>query len=221
MDPISAAVLAVVGIGSAISAWVSHDNAEKKRKYDLEMWEKEKEWQNEMMEKEIKYNSPEKQIERLEDAGLNPYTFLGSDAAGSFPSYQIIDAPEYTEDTSVIEFISGLTTALNLVDSMQVLQKRELDINLEKQKYLKEDILLDENIKNLNLDNEIKQKKIDMYNKELFFMNRDQEATQELDDLLKNTNMDKKVNTKFYNKVFNTLKKVFRPISKILTKRGK
>lgn len=70
--------------GSIITNAFNAKEAEKQREWNEEMWAKENAWNEEMWAKTNEYNSPENQVKRLRDAGLNPmyYGLDGTSAGG-------------------------------------------------------------------------------------------------------------------------------------------
>lgn len=74
-------------VGSIISNAYNAKQADKQREWSEEMWAKENAWNEEMWTKTNEYNSPENQIKRLRDAGLNPmYYGLDGSAASAVQS---------------------------------------------------------------------------------------------------------------------------------------
>lgn len=66
-------------IGTAINAWSQERNLEE----NANQARIQREWQEEMWNKNNEYNTPLSQKQRLEDAGINPYSVLAQGGADS------------------------------------------------------------------------------------------------------------------------------------------
>ena len=95
MDPLSLGIGAAVSLGSSSMGLFGR---KKQRKHEEEMARQQRDWNYRMWKEQNAYNSPEAQMQRLKDAGLNPHLLYGQGVAGatgqadSVPSYQQADS---------------------------------------------------------------------------------------------------------------------------------
>lgn len=106
-NPAASAISGGFGIvGSGLSYLFNKKLAEQQNQYNIDMWK----MQNE-------YNSPQAQMQRFKDAGLNPNLIYGQGTSGnasSAPQMVTPEAPDFTEDMRKIGQafnIEGLKTA--------------------------------------------------------------------------------------------------------------
>lgn len=77
--PIAAAIAGAAALGSSITGAVSNSNLNKKtQKYNKEMYERQYQDNLTMWNMSNSYNSPQEQMKRLQEAGLNPNLVYGS-----------------------------------------------------------------------------------------------------------------------------------------------
>lgn len=61
----------------------NHNEAQLTRDFDAQQAQAQRSWEEKMFDKENEYNSPQAQMQRLIDAGINPMTFTGENAIAS------------------------------------------------------------------------------------------------------------------------------------------
>lgn len=107
-NPIGSAVTGVFGLaGSALNYHFQNKLIDKQNQFNLDMWN----LQNE-------YNSPQAQMKRFEEAGLNPALMYSQGSAGNAPNapiQSVPDAPDVSKDMRELAQafnIEGLKTAI-------------------------------------------------------------------------------------------------------------
>lgn len=160
----SAAIAGAVGAAGAglLSAGASVANtlitnnfnkkeAEKQREWNEEMMDKQNEWSLNMWNKTNEYNTPEAQVQRLRDAGLNPlYYGLDGSSANGLESAQ----PLGYERASMSGMDNPVAAGLGAYTQMKSLQK---DIELKNAQIDK----LGAETENTKLDNTFKERIMD------------------------------------------------------------
>lgn len=118
---------AVIGAGTSAVAQGSmnrktrkfnREEAEKQRQWSEKMYNEQNAWNYEMWQKQNEYNSPEAQVQRMRDAGLNPLYF-GLDGTGNAASIQAAQPLSYERakaDNQINPFGTGLAAAQELAN---------------------------------------------------------------------------------------------------------
>jgi len=117
MDPITIGLVgasALAGIGGAIGNYFSNKNANDR---NVELMEKQRGWSLQDVENANKYNSPQQQMQRLKEAGLNPHLIYGSGVnqqSATVRSSQTPTIQPQEVNTKSIQDTIGLYQQLNL-----------------------------------------------------------------------------------------------------------
>lgn len=113
--PLALIPLAAAGIGAAAGAYSSWRNRRKQkeqneadRQHELEVLEKQREWSLSDWDKQNAYNSPEEQMNRLRQAGLNPHLVYGKGADNTAAA---INQTKSTPSSKPAPFMAPLNTS--------------------------------------------------------------------------------------------------------------
>lgn len=99
------------------------EEAEKEREWNEKMFNETNAWNLEMWNKENEYNTPEAQVQRLRDAGLNPM-YYGLDGAGSAGDVGSAQALGY-ERASVGNQVNPIEGAMQMAQLAQIQAQTE------------------------------------------------------------------------------------------------
>lgn len=99
------------------------EEAEKEREWNEKMFNETNAWNLEMWNKENEYNTPEAQVQRMRDAGLNPM-YYGLDGAGSAGDVGSAQALGY-ERASVGNQVNPIEGALQMAQLAQIQAQTE------------------------------------------------------------------------------------------------
>ncbi len=113
-------------INSANRKW-NEEQAQKQRDYSTEMMNAQNAWNLEMWRKENEYNTPEAQLQRLRDAGLNPlyYGLDGTGNAGSLQSAQPLGYERAEGSFQLNPVATGIASAAELAQVANIQAQTE------------------------------------------------------------------------------------------------
>lgn len=117
--------------GSFVSGLVTARGARKQFKNQLQLQQNEFENNREMWNLQNEYNTPSAQIQRLDDAGLNPRLIYGNGTASTgqasgAPSYSAPNAPNYGQAFNEASVVA-LDAISNLLQRQESLKSQRLD----------------------------------------------------------------------------------------------
>lgn len=149
-NPVAASL--VSGAGSLLSTlaqgYFNKKEADRQRDWNEEMMNKQNEWSLDMWNKTNEYNTPESQVNRLRDAGLNPlYYGLDGSSANSFESAAPLGYDRANMNNIQNPFAVGVDTYLQAKTVGKELELKNAQIDK-----------LKEETQGVGLDNEFKEK---------------------------------------------------------------
>lgn len=149
-NPVAASL--VSGAGSLLSTlaqgYFNKKEADRQRDWNEEMMNKQNEWSLDMWNRTNEYNSPESQVNRLRDAGLNPlYYGLDGSSASSFESAAPLGYDRANMNNMQNPFAVGVDTYLQAKSVGKELELKNAQIDK-----------LKEETRGEGLDNEFKEK---------------------------------------------------------------
>lgn len=113
---------AVISAGTSAAAQSSmnkktrefnREEAEKQRLWSEKMYNEQNAWNLEMWNKQNEYNTPEAQIQRMRDAGLNPMFYgLDGSSAGDLSAAQPLGYERAQADNQINPFTAGMNAAV-------------------------------------------------------------------------------------------------------------
>ena len=154
---IGAAAGSAINVGGGIftakkNREFAREEAEKQKQWAEQMYNKQNAWNYEMWQKENEYNSPEAQVNRLRDAGLNPlnYGLDGTGNSGSIEAAQPLGYERANVGNQPNPF-SGLEDA-----AMRAAQVTSMTLDNEKKKkelgYMDDEHTVDMQIKSATVE---------------------------------------------------------------------
>lgn len=100
--------------------------ADKQNQANIDLWNQQKEYDYEMWQKNNEYNSPSAQVQRLQDAGINPALAMSNVSTGTSQSSAGGQTPPTMERANVPDFNSGVNAE---VQNLALIGKQFSDIS--------------------------------------------------------------------------------------------
>lgn len=183
----------VIGAGTSAVAQSSlnkktrefnREEAEKQRLWSEKMYNEQNAWNYEMWQKQNAYNSPDAQVQRLRDAGLNPlYYGLDGSSAGDLSAAQPLGYERAQIGNQVNPFAGFEDAAMKVaqVSNIQAdtaLKGQETLTEVQKREKIQSEIAeTQQNIKNLLASEQLTDKERQKLEKDMEWLDRINEAT--------------------------------------------
>lgn len=138
---------AASAVGSIANTWAQGKQNKKSREFAREMYEKQKADNLAFWQMQNEYNSPEQQMQRFQEAGLNPNLIYGQQNTASPISTPDVQKPQF-ESTRPGDTIPAVLSGIDLVTNLEQRQAQTDNIRAQNDVIRQQAILLGSQISN-------------------------------------------------------------------------